>query len=247
LKLCLLTYNIHRAIGLDRRFRPERIVEVLRHHQPDVALLQEVDDGVPRSRRLDLAAELAFAAGYPYVAVGYNVRLTEGRYGNATLSRHPIVAQRNLDLRVGVRKPRGCLFTALEVESPARARRVALFNLHLGLSAFERGQQVRRLAASEEFAALALEDHCVVGGDFNDWRSLLWPVFVRALGFHCATQLARERPRCFSTYPCFAPRGALDRIYYRGPLRLVDAHASRLRVARVASDHLPVVAEFELR
>lgn len=248
MRLCLLTYNIHRAIGIDRRFRPGRIVEVLRHHSPDVVLLQEVDDAVPRSRRLDLAAELAAEAGYEHFAVGHNVRLREGRYGNATLSRHPIAVHQNINLQVGRLRPRGCLHARLRIASAHGAERTLdLFNLHLGLSAMERARQVRRLVGHESFAALDLESPCVVAGDFNDWRSLLSPAFVQALGFRSATQLSAERPRCLNTYPCFSPRGALDRVYYRGSLRLVEARASRLRVARVASDHLPVVAEFELR
>ena len=46
------------------------------------------------------------------------------------------------------------------------------------------------------------------------------------------------------TYPSFSPQGGLDRIYHRGPLRLVSAHSCRLQIARVASDHLPILAEF---
>src|SRR4029077_13047681 len=53
LQIRIVTYNIHRAIGVDRRFRPERVVAVLHHYDPDVVLLQEVDDGAPRSRELD--------------------------------------------------------------------------------------------------------------------------------------------------------------------------------------------------
>ena len=52
MRLRILTYNIHRAIGLDRRFRPERIVRILDHYKADVCLLQEVDEGAPRSREL---------------------------------------------------------------------------------------------------------------------------------------------------------------------------------------------------
>ena len=51
--LRVITYNIHKAIGVDRRFRPQRIVDILRHYDADVVTLQEVDDGVPRSRELD--------------------------------------------------------------------------------------------------------------------------------------------------------------------------------------------------
>lgn len=249
MKLSLLTYNIHRAIGLDGRFRPERIVEVLQHHDADVVLLQEVDDGAPRSRKLDLAAELASAAGYEHFAAGYNVRLSVGRYGNATLSRHPIVEQRNIDLTISRLKKRGCLHTRLLVQ-PAHGgneRPIDVFNLHLGLSAMERSRQVRRLLSTGEFERLDSTSEVVVAGDFNDWRSLLWPVFVTALGFRCATQTDADRPTFLRTYPTFSPRGALDRFYYRGQMRATEARVSRLKVARVASDHLPVTMELEVR
>ena len=108
MKLRLVSYNIHRAIGTDRRFRPERIKQSLLSHQADVLLLQEVDFGVPRSRRMDMSARLAADLGYEYRATGYNVRLREGMYGNATLSRLPIRDSRNINLTVGRRKRRGC-------------------------------------------------------------------------------------------------------------------------------------------
>ena len=84
--LRLVSYNIHRAIGVDRRFRPDRIVKILIHHNADIVLLQEVDDGAPRSREIDMAKELAVSAGYEHYAVGHNVTLRRGRYGNAILS-----------------------------------------------------------------------------------------------------------------------------------------------------------------
>src|SRR4030095_3601651 len=64
--LRVLSYNIHRAIGVDRLFRPERVAAIIRYHEPDIVLLQEVDDGVPRSRGLNLATELATALGFEH-------------------------------------------------------------------------------------------------------------------------------------------------------------------------------------
>jgi endonuclease/exonuclease/phosphatase family metal-dependent hydrolase len=245
MRLRMMTYNIHRAIGVDRRFRPDRIVSILADHDPDIVLLQEVDEGVPRSRELDLARVLAAGAGYPHVAVGHNVSLRKGRYGNATLSRHPILRERNIDLTIGLRKRRGCQHTEIAVSSgsgPVHA--VEVFNLHLGLSARERQQQVGLLLGSDEFTRLADGVACVVGGDFNDWRSKLRPVFRELLEFRCATD--RQNGTLWPTYPSFFPRGSLDTIYYRGALRLLTSHHCRLRLSKVASDHLPVIAEFEL-
>jgi len=247
-KLRVVTYNIHRAIGLDRRFRPERIVDVLAHHDADMVLLQEVDEGAPRSRELDLAKELATSLGYPHYAVGHNVSLRKGRYGNATLSRYPIVRERNIDLTVMDRKRRGCQHTTIEIDKAgARTRSLELFNLHLGLSAREREIQAGILARSQEITQLTDETLAIIGGDFNDWRSLLRTFFVHGLGFACATDRDTLRgPVGIRTYPSFSPQGSIDKVYYRGPLRPETVQGSRHRAARVASDHLPVVVEFEL-
>jgi endonuclease/exonuclease/phosphatase family metal-dependent hydrolase len=243
----LLSYNIHRAIGVDRLFRPERIATVLAEYDADVALLQEVDEGVPRSREVDLARELAAAAGYPHVAVGHNVALRKGRYGNATLSRHPILRERNIDLTIGLRKRRGCQHTAIVVESTAgRSYPIEVFNLHLGLSARERQQQIGLLLGSQEFASLGADARCIVAGDFNDWRSLLRPIFTEMLGFRCATDRQHGSQRAILTFPSFFPRGGLDRIYCRGPIRLLEGRCCRMQVSKVASDHLPVIADFEM-
>ena len=247
MNLRLLTYNIHRAIGVDRRFRPERIVDILKAHDADVVLLQEVDEGVPRSRKLDLAKILAEALDYPFRAVGHNVQLTEGRYGNATLSRMPIHRERNIDLSIGRKKRRGCQHTTLEVSFGGKASHIEVFNLHLGLSAAERLRQIQLLVTSPELTRLAVEDACIVAGDFNDWRSLLRPYFVDSLGFACGTDhQTRRGARAIKTYPSFSPRGGLDRVYFRGPMKLLNAYRCRHQVSRIASDHLPVIADFEV-
>jgi endonuclease/exonuclease/phosphatase family metal-dependent hydrolase len=243
----ILTYNVHRAIGVDRRFKPERVVEILRHHDADVALLQEVDDGAPRSRELDLAKELAEGAGYPHWVAGHNVTLRKGRYGNAVLTRDPILVHRNIDLTIAERKRRGCLHVRIKIERAHRApRELDMFNLHLGLSARERTRQVGILARAKEFVSVQEGAACVVAGDFNDWLAQLHPIFHEILGFKSATQHRFGYQGTIRTYPAFSPTGALDKIYFRGPMRLIAARSCRLAVSRVASDHRPVVAEFEL-
>ncbi len=247
MRLRLLTYNIHRAIGLDRRFRPERVAAILADHGADVVLLQEVDEGVPRSRELNLARELAEAAGYPYFALGHNVSLRRGYYGNATLSRLPIVRERNIDLTIGRRKRRGCQHTTLDLGASRAEGRFEVFNLHLGLSARERRRQVARLAESPEVAGLAPGMPCVIGGDFNDWRSLLRPAFVGDLGFLCATDRpTRGGPSSLRTFPSFSPQGSLDKLYVRGVRAVHAVYRCRHRSARVASDHLPIICDIEI-
>lgn len=247
MRLRIMSYNIHRAIGVDRRFRPERIVRIAEHHAPDVLMLQEVDDGVPRSRERDLGRDLAEALGFPYFVVGHNVTLRKGRYGNATLSRFPILRERNIDLTIDSRKRRGCQHSTIEVEKiRGYPHKFDVFNLHLGLSAQERARQIGLLVRSKEFSDLSLDQASFVGGDFNDWRSLLQPIFTDILQCGCVTQKSQAFNSALPTYPSFSPRGGLDRIYYRGPIRALAARTCRLRLSKVASDHLPVIADFEL-
>jgi endonuclease/exonuclease/phosphatase family metal-dependent hydrolase len=241
----LVTYNIHRAIGVDRQFRPERIVAILRRYDPDIVLLQEVDVGVPRSRHMNLAAHIAHELDYPHRAVGLNVFYKRGKYGNATLSRFPIGRQRNIDLTLKGGKGRGAQHTAIHL--PAAGGRVDLeiFNIHLSLSARLRVRQVRHLLHAEDVGRLAIDTPCIVAGDMNDWRGVLKRKLFVPVGFRCATNHRPDSRWSLRTFPSFAPAGGLDKIFYRGRLRLIHVARSRLELARVASDHLPVIADFE--
>ncbi len=248
MKLRIITYNIHRAIGLDRRYQPERIIKILGDHNADIVLLQEVDEGAPRSREHDMAREIAGELGYAHYAAGHNVSLRKGRYGNATLSRFPITRERNINLTIGDRKRRGCQHTAIEIPRTNQASiHLDVFNLHLGLSPLERQRQAGMLMRCKEFTDIEKNAACIVGGDFNDWLSRLRALFIEGMSLQCATDKeTRIRTRPIKTYPSFAPRGGLDRIYYRGNLRSISAIPCRHPLARVASDHLPVIVEFEL-
>lgn len=239
-----MTWNIHKAIGFDGRFRPGRVIEVVRHHDPDVLFMQEVDRGVPRSRRLHLDRFVAEEAGYPYYAWAQNHSLKLGGYGNATLSRFPIRRKRNIDLTVAWRKKRGCLYTRLNL--PGHWEDLHVFNWHLGLSAMERREQVRRLLRSGTFQNLGKTPRIILAGDTNDWRNLL---FLRGglkeAGFRAWSEHGRRSH--LLTYPALSPVGALDKFFWKGSFETPHVHCSRKALAKVASDHRPLVAEFDLK
>jgi len=243
----IASYNIHRAIGLDRRFRPQRIVDILNEIDADIVLLQEVDEGVPRSRELNLAKEISVACDYPHYALGHNVSLRKGYYGNATLSRFPIVRERNINLTIDNKKRRGCQHTTLHINTNSQHKEFDVFNLHLGLSAKERQKQAGLLFHSSEYRKLDKHMPCLIAGDFNDWRSLLRALFIEGMGFKCATdKITLKGETALKTFPSFAPRGGLDRMYYKGKLNFLRVARFKKKMAKIASDHLPIVAEFEI-
>lgn len=246
-RIRILTYNVHKAVGVDRRFAPERIAEVIRHHNPDVVLLQEVDRRPPRIGAPDLASHLCLLLDYPYRACSMNVFRRTWQYGNATFSRFPMGRARNIDLTIAWRKRRGAQHTRLHVPVDGRDVTLDVFNVHLGLSAGERYKQMQRLLATRDITELSPAHACVIAGDTNDWRGLLGRPLMLPAGFACATMNGNGSTRSLRTFPSYAPAGGLDKIFYRGELRHLETHVSRLRVARVASDHLPVMSDFELR
>ncbi|TDR22516.1 endonuclease/exonuclease/phosphatase family protein [Marinicella litoralis] len=245
----IASYNIHRAIGIDRKFAPNRIVKILEALDADIVLLQEVDEGVPRSNELNLAEVLATECDYPYFALSHNVTLKKGQYGNATLSRFPIIKQSNIDLTIDGKKKRGCQHTTIQIsESKTDYQFLEVFNLHLGLSAKERQKQAGKLFKSKEFTKINSQQPCVIGGDFNDWRSMLRALFIIGKDFQCATDRTtlRGNETALKTFPSFAPRGGLDRIYYRGKMTCHHISTTKMNLAKVASDHLPVLGLFEV-
>ncbi len=235
--LRILTYNIHKGVGTDGVPDLARIADVVRHYRPDVLALQEVMWFDPRLDEPPQPRRLAELCGFEHGAVGLITRRRMGHYGNVTLSRFPIVEHATLDLTVPLKKPRGALHTRIA----APGGDLHVYNVHLGLAGFERTLQVERLLADADEVAPAPAP-AIVLGDTNDWRDRVLPQFA-ARGF---LTHAERRGTAHGTFPSWYPVGVLDRVFVRGGVRLTRVMASRMALARVASDHLPVVADAEL-
>src|SRR5580693_1681689 len=137
MELVAVTYNIHSGIGTDGRFDLQRVAHVIREIRPDILALQEVGDFrgmTPEAQHPERLARLLEM----HMAFGPNVIVAGRRYGNAILSRLPILSSRNYDLSVGSREPRGALRCDLDLGD---GRPLHVFCLHLGLSLRERRRQ----------------------------------------------------------------------------------------------------------
>jgi endonuclease/exonuclease/phosphatase family metal-dependent hydrolase len=239
-KLRVLSYNIHKCIGgVDRRYDPQRVADVINHQHADVLLLQEVDHDAPRSnrdRQVDVLGELV---GMRYRSWFPNVDVRGGGcYGNAILSRYPIVEARNIDLSIRFKKKRSALHGVIRVRHDDIDRTVHVYNMHLGLARFERRIQLRRFLDSHPFQTLHHETPVVVGGDLNDVYGGLGEL-LRPAGFRGV----ERRPL---TFPAWGPVRALDAIFVRGRLDFVRLARCESELARRASDHRPLIADVRL-
>jgi len=242
----LMTWNVHKGIGgVDRRYAPWRIAAVIRHHDPDIAILQEVADGIPRSHS-DRQTELWGAVlGYPYRVFAPDVRLRVGQWGNAILSRYPIIRTSHVNLSFPLKKRRGALCAELDIRLASGHRLLNIVNVHLGLSGVERTWQVKRLLSVHPMSLPGYHRRIILAGDTNDWSGRLTRPrgALRQAGFAVAHGTHRGSPK---TFPPWLPVAKLDRFYFSGPVVCRSAYRSGFSLARRASDHLPLVVDIDL-
>jgi endonuclease/exonuclease/phosphatase family metal-dependent hydrolase len=240
-RLRILSYNIHKCIGgVDRKYDPVRTCDVIRKLDCDIVMLQEVDAGVSRSRGDKQCDLLGDELGMPHRAWYPNVDVRGGgHYGNAILSRYPLIETTNIDLSIRFKKKRSVLHGVVRVRHDDIDRTVHVYNMHLGLARFERRIQLAKFLDSHPFQNLHHDTPVVVGGDLNDvyggLEGLLSPAGFRGI---------ERRPL---TFPAWGPMRPLDAIFVRGTVDFLKLSRCDSDQARRASDHRPLFADLRLR
>jgi endonuclease/exonuclease/phosphatase family metal-dependent hydrolase len=226
----VVTYNIHTCVGVDRRYDPGRIGAVLREIDADIACLQEVGARRHASVHADQWAFLGQVTG-SRVITGSGAR--RARFGNVILTRFPVLAAYGIDLTVAGHQPR----SAIDADLLLGDRVLRVIATHFGLHAAERRLQANRLMAAlgESGVVNRVPAHAVLlMGDLNEWRGRAGA--IRSLD-------RRLEPSAVArTFPSWMPMLPLDRIYAGGPAVVRDVCVYRSPLARLASDHLPLVA-----
>lgn len=235
MQLTFASYNIHKAVGLDRRRDPDRILAILNEIGADVIALQEADR---RYGRRETVLPLAAIEGHtPYHAVPLALRPDSiGWHGNALLVRRDIEVADATVVPLPTLEPRG----AIRADLVAQGRRLRVVGMHLDLSGLRRRRQVRTVL-----------DHCrgcdgpgkkqapaVLMGDMNEWsrgggcfREFVAPWRLLAPG---------------RSFPSRRPVAQLDRIAVSGEWEVAACAVHHSPLAAVASDHLPVLARLDL-
>ncbi len=232
--LRVMSYNVHSCIGLDARHSIRRIAEVLHSYSPHLVALQEVENGCRRSGFRDQVAELADL--WPSEAVFFpTLDRNGGKYGIAVLSRWPIKGWTGRILprapRLVGQEERALLVVKVEVPELGD---LTVMNTHLGLTPQERRVQALAIEAVLEECSGPL----LLMGDLNcapDSR-----VYQRFL-----EHLEPTQARPLRTWFGSTPLRVLDYIFFRGPLEVEKTFAPVDSLTRVASDHLPLITDFQ--
>ncbi|MCG6862091.1 MAG: endonuclease/exonuclease/phosphatase family protein [Chromatiaceae bacterium] len=223
--LRVATYNVHDCVGRDGVYVPERIAAIVAELRADLVALQEIT--------LDHAGDVVALLERTTAMQAIDGTLFErgvGRYGNLLLSRAPVAAQGLHDISFAGREPRGLLRATVAAQGTV----YVVLATHLGLSRRERRQQIRKIVTLLPNGDLPV----ILMGDFNIWEGSSAFSPLTDLGF-IATGTR--------SYPTWSrPVLPLDRILVRRPGRILTSWHQGGPLARIASDHFPVVANVEV-
>jgi len=239
----LLTYNVHRCVGTDRRLDVGRVAEVIAAQSPDIVALQELDVGRARTGGVDQAHRIAQRLG---MAFHFNAafKVEEEQFGDAILTTLPERLVKAGPIpghpRFPQLEPRGAVWVEIDTADGV----LSVVNTHLGLVPREQRIQAEALAGKDWTLAAAPDAPLVLVGDMNATpRSAAYRILASRLAeARRAAPFSHRAPTFPSTFPVLA----IDHVFASEGV-VIDAVRTPLDpLSRLASDHLPLVVDFSL-
>lgn len=228
----IASYNIHKCVGIDKKFNPSRIADVIKEINPDIISLQETDKRFGNRQGLLDLNYIYKSTGLKPTPLFSTKPQSHGWHGNLLLFRHfKLTHLRQITLPKV--EPRGAILAQFEINNKA----LLIVSAHLGLLKHTRNLQLKHiLKLLEKYSAIPT----ILMGDFNEWRK------GSQSSLRCLEKKFIISDQAIATFPAPFPILPLDRIFYNPPhlISNIEPHDSLL--ARKASDHLPLKADLNL-
>lgn len=232
--LRILSYNIHKGRAfLSRRKTWQDLLTLLKGSKPDLIFLQEFLREAEAEHFLETLADEI----WPHHSFGKNAMLGDYHYGNAILSKYPLLESHNTDISNSALERRGMLYAQIQ---PERGHRIHLCCCHLDLTSRGREQQIEKMSRTLVPLIPAMEPLLLVG-DFNDWQENLHPIIEDT--FQVKDSFVTLTGKLLPSAPSLFPIFSLDRVYYRS-LEPVRGEYLKNTPWHLRSDHLPLVVDF---
>lgn len=242
--LRVLTYNVHRWLGTDRKISPGRIAEVIAGCEPDIVALQEVRVGRVKAGEVDQAAMVAASLGMD-MHFQPTIRILGEQYGIAVLTRHTSTLVKSGRLPTQSTRPSFEKRSALWVSVTIDGQAVHVINAHLSLRSRERRGQAAALVGPDWIGHPDCMDPAILLGDFNA------PPYSRSYRLIAETmrdaQLVNPSSEPQPTFHTRAPVLRLDHLFVTPSIEVIAAGPVRTPLTRVASDHYPLLAELRVQ
>lgn len=229
--LKIASYNIHKAIGTDRRRNPGRVIDVLNELDADIIALQEADRRFGLREATLPAMMLEQYSDYRSIPLDVQTD-SMGWHGNAILTHKSAQVTAHDILHIPCLEPRGAVMAQVEMKGID----LSVFGMHLDLSGLWRRRQAGAIVKlTEQYGA---DTPTVLMGDLNEWSASggCLSVFARSYTF----------VECGRSFHSRGPIAALDRIMHCDRLKAIAGGVHDSAASRKASDHLPIWAQIEL-
>lgn len=218
-KICVATYNIWHG---GRVLQDVGIIgRELSSLGADLVGLQEVDEKTERVGGLDTLRLIAEGGGYEYYAFARAMDYSGGAYGNAILSRYPILSFETVPLFAQGVEPRSVGHAVVEIDGVA----IDFFNTHLSVE--KRDVRLRQLVQLNELVSHF--QNVILTGDFNT---------EEMQDLSLLSTLSSVNPRVYSSY--YPGNTAIDHIFFTSAFTPIDVKMPMLP----HSDHYPITARF---
>lgn len=228
--LKLLSFNIHKGVGWHRFHSTFNAMEDhIRLLSPDILFFQEI---------LGVQAEKIVSDIWQNFSYGRNAVYPKGHFGNAIISKFPIIFSENLDLSNSRFDRRGLLHSIIEYKD----QQVHLLCVHLGLFKKYRLNQFAKIINYIQHI-IPPNAPIILAGDFNDWGSHATVPLEKELGLHETFKLLHGSYA--RTFPAWKPILKLDRIYSR-EIKVIEAERKMEKSWRKLSDHIAIQALFDI-
>lgn len=230
----VMTFNIHHGVGVDHRFDLKRIADVITSVNPDIVGLNEVDRFMPRSGGVDEAALLGEMTGLiPLFGPSIERDAKEMYYGNALLSRYPIIysANHTFSFPFGIENR-----SMLEERIRVGDTHIRVFVTHLSLDPFTHFRQTGMLLQK----ILPTDEPTLIMGD---WNMFPHGPRYRRIRRHLIDAW-NKKDEAGNTYPSIAPKRRLDYLFCSKHFHILDAQV--VTTDPQASDHLPLAVRLAL-
>lgn len=245
MKIKVMTYNIHKGFSTGGvKYILRTIKEALSTTAADIVLLQEVVGQHRKSEEKDWPTESQFEyladQLWSHYSYAKNAIFSQFHYGNAILSRFPIIQEKHTVMSTNRFEQRGLLHC--EVEIPDLKQKIHLYNVHLDL--LRRGRRIQyKKIVSQIHLDVKEQERFILAGDFNDWTGELNQMFIDELGMEEAHTKFHNRPA--RSFPSFFPMLTLDRMYSRN-MDILNCKALIGKPWAKLSDHIPLLVEYAL-
>lgn len=240
MKIRLLTYNMHKGFSLTgQKYILRDIKKAIQDCGADIVFLQEIV-GLHKMPNFEPQLEYLADQVWDHYAYAKNAIYTDSHHGNAILSHFPITEFINTSISTNRFEQRGVQYCKIHI--PEIDQSIQLYNTHLDLLSHNRKKQSQAIV-NKINQHHSSQEPLLLAGDFNDWDEKMTSYLNTELALKEA-HLDQHGSHA-ATFPSILPFLKLDRIYFKN-LKATEVHILKQSHWSNLSDHLPLLAEFEI-